>query len=178
MLVDMATDFVQDSLALLERTPGALDALLRGLPAAWTSATEGEGTWSPYVVIGHLIHCEKADWMPRVRMIVEHGDAKTFEPLDREAQFREGTERDLDSMLEELRVLRAANLAELRGMGLGEAELEREGSHPAFGKVTLRQLLATWTAHDMAHVVQIARTMAKRYREEVGPWAEYLSVMR
>lgn len=174
----MATQFLDESLALLERTPGALDALLRGLPEAWTSATEGEGTWSPYVVVGHLIHCEKADWMPRVRTIVEHGSAKTFEPLDREAQFREGSQRDLGEMLEELRALRATNLAELRGMNLGEEDLQREGSHPSFGKVTLRQLLATWTAHDMAHVLQIARTMAKRYREEVGPWAEYLSVMR
>jgi hypothetical protein len=170
--------FLEESMALLERTPGALDALLRGLPSAWSAATEGERTWSPYVVIGHLIHCEKADWMPRVRMILEHGSAKTFEPLDREAQFREGTQRDLGAMLEELRVLRAANLAELRGMNLSEEDLQREGLHPAFGRVTLRQLLATWTAHDMAHVVQIARTMAKRYREEVGPWAEYLSVMR
>jgi len=174
----MATFFLDESLALLERAPGSLDALLRGLPSGWTQATEGEGTWSPYVVIGHLIHCEKADWMPRVRMIVQYGSAKTFEPLDREAQFREGAQRDLGAMLEELRALRAANLAELRGMKLSDADLEREGSHPAFGQVTLRQLLATWTAHDMAHVVQIARTMAKRYREDVGPWAEYLSVMR
>jgi hypothetical protein len=178
MLVIMATDFLHESLAVLERTPGALQALLHGLPEAWTLATEGEGTWSPYIVIGHLIHCEKADWMPRVRMILEHGRAKAFEPLDREAQFRAGSERDLAAMLEEFRVLRAANLVELRSMSLGDTDLEREGIHPAFGKVTLRQLLATWTAHDMAHVVQIARTMAKRYREEVGPWAEYLSVMR
>lgn len=174
----MAKQFLEESFALLERAPKALDALLAGLPEEWTRATEGEGTWSPYIVIGHLIHCEKADWMPRVRMILEHGRAKAFEPLDREAQFREGTERDLPSMLEELRALRLRNLAELRGMKLDDCDLEREGIHPAFGKVTLRQLLATWTAHDMAHVVQIARTMAKRYREEVGPWAEYLSVMR
>ncbi len=174
----MAQSFLDESMALLTGTPAALDALLRGLPEAWTLATEGEGTWSPYIVIGHLLHCEKADWMPRVRMIREHGTAKPFEPLDREAQFRDGTSRDLAAMLNEWRPLRAANLEELRAMQLSEADLERQGTHPAFGPVTLRQLLATWTAHDMAHVVQIARTMAKRYREEVGPWAEYLSVMR
>jgi hypothetical protein len=174
----MATVFVDESIALLERTPVSLDALLRGLPEAWIFATEGEGTWSPYIVVGHLIHCERADWMPRVRMIREHGAAKTFEPLDREAQFRDGVERSLAAMLDEWKALRAANLEELRGMQLSDADLERRGTHPAFGAVTLRELLATWTAHDMAHLVQIGRTLARRYREEVGPWAEYLSVMR
>lgn len=177
MLVDMRTDFLQESLMLLEKTPGTLDALLRGLPAIWTSATEGEGTWSPEVVVGHLIHCEKADWMPRVRMIREHGSSRSFAPLDREAQLREAP-RTLAEMLAEFAALRGENLRELRALELGEGDLEQQGRHPAFGLVTMRQLIATWTAHDLAHLVQIARTMARRYEAEVGPWAQYLSVMR
>ena len=174
----MSADFLEESLAVLTRTPATLDALLRGLPAGWTEATEGPGTWSPYVVIGHLIHGEKSDWMVRLRVILEHGTSQPFRPVDREAQFRDNTARPLAELLDEFRALRDANVTNLRTLNLQPAQLELQGTHPAFGPVTARHLIATWTAHDLAHVVQIGRVMARRYQQEVGPWAEYLSVMR
>ncbi len=173
----MGHSFLEESLSVLERTPAVLDSLLRGLPEGWTAADEGPGTWSPYVVVGHLIHLEKTDWMVRLGIILEHGAARPFDPVDREAQMRLGGERDLGEMLDEFARLRRENLARLRALELGEDELAREGRHPGLGVVTARQLLATWTAHDMAHLVQVGRVMAKRYRDEVGPWAQYLSVM-
>ncbi|WP_321476412.1 DinB family protein [uncultured Paludibaculum sp.] len=174
----MSVAFLDECLCVLTRTPGTLDALLRDLPKAWTTATEGPGTWSPYVVMGHLIHCEKADWMPRVAMILEHGPARAFDPLDREAQLSAGQDRPLVELLDEFSALRRANLARLRALELQPEQLALHGAHPALGPVTLRQLLATWTAHDLAHLVQVTRVMAKRYKQEVGPWAEYLSVMK
>ena len=174
----MTPAFLKESVAVLSRTPGVLDALLRDLPEAWTTATEGPDTWSPYDVIGHLIHGEKADWMERLVTILEHGPAKPFAPFDREAQFREGEKPSLGALLDEFKELRVANLARLGALQLTEAHLEMQGTHPAFGLVTARQLLATWTAHDLAHLLQISRVMAKRYKSEVGPWAQYLSVMK
>ena len=162
---------------VLERTPDVLRTLLLGLPAEWTDATEGPDTWSPYVVVGHLIHGERADWIPRARIILAHGRARPFEPFDRLAQFRESEGKTLPELLDEFARLRAESLATLRGWALTDAQLALEGTHPALGQVTLRQLLATWVAHDLGHLVQIARTMAKRYRESVGPWRAYLSVM-
>lgn len=173
----MASFFLAECTAVLERTPVVLNAMLRGLPEAWTSCTEGEGTWSPYTVVGHLIHGEKADWMPRLAIILEHGTSRPFPPFDREAQFRESAERTLDELLDEFAERRRASLAQLAEMNIQPEQLELEGTHPAFGKVTARQLLATWTAHDLSHLVQVNRSMAKRYRTEVGPWAQYLSVM-
>ena len=170
----MAEPFLEECLAVLSRTPATLDALLRDLPEAWTSATEGEGTWSPYVVVGHLIHGERVDWMPRVKIILEHGPSRPFDPFDREVQ-RGGS---LPEMLDEFRALRCGNLERLRALNLQPGQFDLLGAHPAFGEVTLRQLLATWTAHDLSHIVQIARVMAKRFRQQVGPWAEYLSVMK
>lgn len=170
--------FVEECLSLLARTPGTLDALLRDLPEAWTEATEGPGTWSPYVVIGHLIHGEKADWMNRLTIILEHGPSQTFEPFDREAQLRESHGKALPALLDEFSALRRKNLERLRALHLQPAQLELQGTHPALGLVTARQLLATWTAHDLTHIVQISRVMAKRYKEDVGPWAAYLSVMK
>ncbi|BDC51797.1 hypothetical protein F183_A41120 [Bryobacterales bacterium F-183] len=161
-----------ESVAILERTPRVLYAALRGLPDVWVHAvTEGPGTWSPYQVVGHLIHCERVDWMVRVETILQHGTAVTFAPLDREVH----AQGSLDELLDEFAGLRAASLARLK---VAPEDLEREGTHPALGRVTLGQLIATWTAHDMAHLLQIYRVMARRYRDEVGPWAEYLSVMR
>jgi hypothetical protein len=171
--------FLAESIAVLERTPAVLNTLLRGLPAAWTDAvTEGAGTWSPYIVIGHLIHAEKADWIPRLRTIVEHGCSKAFEPFDREAQFRDSAGKSLEVLLDEFASLRQQSLQQLRSHDLQPEQLDLQGTHPAFGAVTLRQLLATWTAHDLAHLVQINRVMARRYQDEVGPWAAYLSVMK
>ena len=173
----MESSFLEESLAILSRTPSALDALLRGLPEAWTEATEGPGTWSPYVVIGHLIHGEQTDWMPRLAIILAHGTGRPFETFDREAQLS-AERKPLPALLDKFASLREGNLAQLRRLSLQPADLEKQGIHPAFGPVTLRQLLATWTAHDLAHILQVSRTMARRYRSEVGPWAEYLSVMR
>ncbi len=163
--------------AVLERTPQTLRALLGGLPDAWTEATEGPGTWSPYVVVGHLIHGERADWIARARIILAQGAERRFAPFDREAQFRESAGRSLDALLREFATLRAENLATLRAWRLTDAQLALDGEHPAFGAVTLRQLLATWVAHDLSHLTQIARTMATQYRDAVGPWRAYLSVM-
>jgi hypothetical protein len=173
----MAGDFLEESLAVLTRTPATLDALLRDLPDAWITATEGPETWSAYTVMGHLIHGEKVDWMARVGIILEHGPRRPFEAFDREAQFRDKL-RPVGALLDEFAHLRRDNVTRLRNLRLRPAQLELTGVHPALGEVTLRQLLATWTAHDLAHLVQITRVMARRYRGEVGPWAEYLSVMR
>jgi len=164
-------------IAVLERTPRTLGALLAGLPPAWTDATEGPDTWSPYVVIGHLIHGERTDWMPRARIILAQGPDRRFTPYDRLAQFRESQGRPLEHLLDEFAGLRASNLATLTGWQLTDAQLALTGEHPAFGSVTLRQLLATWVAHDLAHLVQVARVMATQYRDAVGPWRAYLSVM-
>ena len=166
-----------ESIAVLERTPNVLDALLRGLPEQWIQATEGADTWSPYSVVGHLIHAERTDWMVRVRTILEHGPSKAFAAFDPEAQFQESEPKALEALLDDFRLARATNLNELRELRLQDPQLELEGTHPALGRVKLRQLLATWTAHDLAHLLQISRTMAKRYKDDVGPWAQYLSVM-
>jgi hypothetical protein len=174
----MATPFLDECLSVLMRTPRVFDALLRDLPEAWTSATEGAGTWSPYVVAGHLIHAEKADWMPRLDIILKHGPARPFDAFDREAQFRDSDGKSLPTLLDEFSSLRRDNLARLRAMNLEPAQFELEGAHPSLGKVTVRQLLATWTAHDLAHLLQVSRVMAKRYKQDVGPWAEFLSVMK
>lgn len=166
-----------EATALLSRTPATLDALLRGLPEAWVTANEGPGTWSPYDIVGHLNHGERADWMPRLRRILEHGDGRAFEPFDREAQFTESAGRSLDTLLDDFAALRAGNLADLAALHLTDADLARPGLHPSLGRVTLRQLLATWVAHDLDHVVQIARVMGRLYADEVGPWRQYLRVI-
>jgi hypothetical protein len=174
----MSALFLEECLAVLTRTPATLDAMLRGLPEQWTATTEGPRTWSPYTVIGHLIHGEKTDWMPRVMVILEHDADRSFEPFDREAQFRDSQGKPISGLLDEFTKRRRDNLVRLRTLDLQPAQLELVGTHPALGRVTLRQLVATWTAHDLAHILQVSRVMAKRYKEEVGPWAEYLSVMR
>jgi len=166
-----------EGLAILERTPATLRAMLAGLSPAWTDATEGPETWSPYVIVGHLIHGERADWIPRARIILAQGEHRRFTPYDRFAQFRESQGRSLGELLDELARLRAENLATLAAWRLTDAELALEGEHPEFGAVTLRQLLATWVAHDLGHVAQTARVMAKQYRDAVGPWRAYLPVM-
>ena len=166
-----------NAIAVLERTPATLRSLLLGLPAAWTDATEGPDTWSPYVVVGHLIQGERSDWIPRAQIILAQGPERRFTPFDRFAQFRESEGKSLTELLDEFARLRAENLSTLKGWQLTDAQLALEGQHPAFGAVTLRQLLATWVAHDLGHVVQVSRVMAKQYRDAIGPWAEYLSVM-
>lgn len=164
-------------IAVLERTPHALRAALAGLGTVWTDATEGPETWSPYIILGHLTHGERTDWIPRAQIILAQGVNRRFTPFDRFAQFRESQGKSLADLLEEFSRLRADNIATLAGWRLTDAQLALEGEHPEFGAVTLRQLLATWVAHDLGHVAQIARVMAKQYREAVGPWRAYLPVL-
>jgi hypothetical protein len=169
---------IRDITALLARTPAMLDALLRDLPEAWTRRNEGGESWSAYDVVGHLIHGEKTDWIPRARIILEHGESRPFDKFDRLAQFRDSEEKSLDALLDEFAQLRASNLDTLRGMNLRDDDLARRGTHPALGTVTLGQLLATWAGHDLTHLHQISRVMAHQLREDVGPWTRYLGVMQ
>lgn len=164
-------------IAILERTPRTFRVMLEGLSSAWTDSSEGPDTWSPYIIVGHLIHGERADWIPRARIILAQGEDSRFTPFDRFAQFRESEGKSLAQLLDEFARLRAENLVILRDFNLTDAQLALEGEHPEFGAVTMRQLLATWVAHDLGHIAQTARVMAKQYREAVGPWREYLPVM-
>jgi DinB superfamily len=169
---------LQNTIALLSRTPFALDALLRDLPEAWTFCNEGEKTWNAFDVVGHLIHGERTDWMPRARMVLQFGESKTFVPFDRWAQVRESQGKSLPQLLDEFACLREKNLGELRALNLQAADFERRGRHPALGVVTLSQLLAAWVAHDLTHLHQLSRIMAHQYRQAVGPWSAYLGVMQ
>jgi hypothetical protein len=166
-----------EAVAILERTPDTLRAMLEKLPSVWTDADEGADSWSPFVVVGHLIHGERTDWIPRARVVLEQGPDRRFTPYDRFAQLQESRGKSLGDLLEEFSMLRSGNLETLKGWRLTEGQLVLEGLHPDFGPVTLRQLLATWVAHDLGHIAQIARVMAKQYREEVGPWRAYLPIM-
>ena len=168
---------LDEATAILARTPATLDALLRGLPDGWIHAHEGGETWSPFDVIGHLIHGEQTDWVPRCRIILEHGEARAFDKFDRFAQFELAKGRTLDSLLDEFATLRRASLRDLAALDLADADLERRGTHPVFGCVTLGQLLATWVAHDLDHVIQVARVMGRQYSDAVGPWRAYLRVI-
>jgi hypothetical protein len=165
------------TVSLLARTPAALDALLRDLPETWTLHNEGENTWNVFDIVGHLIHGERTDWMPRARMILRAGEAQTFEPFDRWGHVRESQGKSLAQLLDEFARCRSANLGELRAWNLRQEDLERRGRHPALGVVTLSQLLATWAAHDLTHLHQVSRVMAHQYREAVGPWSKYLGVL-
>jgi hypothetical protein len=169
---------VEETISLLTRTPAVLDALLRDLPEVWTLRNEGQETWSAFDVVGHLIHGERTDWMPRARMILQHGETQTFAPFDRSAQQRESQGKSLGQLLDEFAALRTENLRELRALQLRPEDLERRGRHPALGVVTLSQLLATWAAHDLTHLHQISRVLAHQYREAVGPWSAYLGVLQ
>lgn len=168
---------LEDALAVLGRTPESLRALLAGLPETWVSATEGEGTWSPYDVIGHLIHGEHTDWIPRARHILA-GESRPFEKFDRAAQFTESRGKSLDELLATFAELRRENVKTLAGLRLTEEDFARKGTHPELGEVTLGQLLATWVVHDLDHVAQVARAMSKVYAGAVGPWQAYLSILR
>jgi len=174
----MAHHHLEDSIALLERFPRSLHALLDGLSDSWLAHNEGPDTWSVRDVVRHLAYLERVDWMSRVRMILETGEDPAFPPLDR-VGFREtGEGRPLSDFLAEFSLLREHNLSELRSLRLGEDELERTGRHPALGVVRLSELLATWVTHDLSHLHQISRVMAYQYRDKVGPWREYLGVLR
>jgi hypothetical protein len=168
---------LDEAMTILARTPRTLDAMLRGLPDAWAVAHEGGDTWSPFEVMGHLVHGERTDWLTRVRIILAEGESRPFTPFDRLAQFAAFEVRTLESLLDEFSRLRGDSLQALSAMELTSNDFDRTGRHPAFGRVTLRQLLATWVAHDLDHVVQIARTLARQYSDEVGPWRAYLGVI-
>lgn len=162
---------------VLERTPATLRALLAGLDESWVRGTEGPETFSAFDVVGHLIDGEETDWMSRARIILARGPDLTFEPYDRFRHYARNRGRSLASLLAEFERLRAANLEELASWRLGAGELDLPGQHPSLGKVTLRQLLAGWVVHDLGHIAQIARVMAKQYRDEVGPWVPYMPVL-
>lgn len=169
---------LDQTISLLERTPATLNALLHDLPDAWTSRNEGPATWSAFDVVGHLIHGERTDWMPRAKMILQFGESRTFERFDRLAQTHDSQGKSLDQLLDEFSRLRSENLRELRALNLQPADLALAGRHPAFGTVTLAQLLATWAVHDLTHLHQISRIMAYQYRDAVGPWTAYLGVLQ
>ena len=164
-------------IAVLERTPATFRAVLAGLPEAWTTTNEGPATFSAFDNVGHLIHGERTDWIPRAGIILAQGANHRFEPYDRFAQVRESAGKTLAHLLDEFAGLRARNLDTLRGWNLTEAHLALEGEHPELGPVTLRQLLATWVAHDLGHLAQTSRVMARQYRDAVGPWRAYLPVL-
>jgi hypothetical protein len=173
-----ATTFdLANAMEVLERTPATFRALLAGLPDAWTAPNEGPDTFSAFDNLGHLVHGERTDWIPRARIILEHGRARPFEPFDRFAQAHESRGKRVADLLDELETLRAQNLHTLRGWRLTARELALEGEHPALGRVTLAQLLATWVVHDLGHLAQTSRVMAKQYRDEVGPWRAYLPIL-
>jgi hypothetical protein len=167
-----------DALPVLRRTPTVLRDLLERLPSSWSAATEGPDTWSPFDVMGHLIHGERTDWMPRVEHLLRHGDTVPFPPFDREAMFAASRGRSLAELLDTFAEERARSLARLAALNLGDADLARTGRHPEFGVVTLGQHLATWATHDLSHISQIVRTMANQYRDAVGPWRAYLSILQ
>src|SRR6202451_683872 len=169
---------LQDTISLLARTPGSLDALLRDLPETWTLRNEGGDSWSAFDILGHLIHGERTDWMPRARIILQHGESRAFEPFDRWAQSRESRGKSLQQLLDEFAQLRSENLQQLRAFDLQPEDLDKRGRHPALGTVTLSELLATWAVHDLTHLHQISRVMANQYRGAVGPWSKYLGVLQ
>ena len=173
MLFDLHT-----GISVLERTPGVLDALLHDMPEAWTDGNDGPGTWSPKEVVAHMIGAEETDWMARMRIILAQASDKRFTPFDRTGSIERNADRPLNGLLAEFRTLRERNLVELRGIHLTPEHLLLTGEHPEFGAVTLEQLLSTWVAHDLGHITQVTRTMARQYRDAVGPWRAYLSTLR
>jgi hypothetical protein len=179
-----ATQFsMAETTAVLTRTPATLDALLRGMPDIWVRRNEGrtadgEATWSAFDIVGHLIVGERTDWMPRARIILQHGEARAFHPFDRLAQGKESQGKSLSQLLDEFARLRKENLTALQALNLQPEDLSRRGKHPALGIVTLAELLATWAVHDLTHLHQLSRVMAHQYRDAVGPWSAYLGVLK
>jgi len=167
-----------EATALLTRTPATLDALLRGLPDIWVRRNEGKDTWSAFDIMSHLIVGERTDWMPRVRIILENGEGRPFDPFDRFARSREDRDQPLAQLLDDFANARKESLAALHALNLQPQDLTRQGRHPALGVVTLSQLLATWAAHDLTHLHQLSRVMAHQYHDAVGPWSAYLGVMQ
>jgi DinB superfamily len=173
------TEFnVADAVAVLTRTPATLDSLLCGLPSVWVHSNEGKDTWSPFDILGHLVFAERTDWMPRVRILLEHGEARPFDPFDRFAHLNENQGKSLKQLLDDFAGLRRDSLAALDALNLPPEALHRRGRHPALGAVTLSELLAAWVVHDLTHLHQLSRVMAHQYRDRVGPWSAYLGVLQ
>ncbi|MEP0984167.1 DinB family protein [Ekhidna sp.] len=168
---------LEKSIPILERTPDILNQLLRNLPNDWVSHNEGPDTWSPFDVVGHLIHGENTDWIPRVKIILAYSDGKAFEPFDRFAQYELSKGKTLDSLLGEFQLLRKKNIQELKGLKLTDQDLLKTGRHPELGIITLKNLLAAWVVHDLGHINQITRVMARQYTHEVGVWTQYMKVL-
>jgi hypothetical protein len=169
---------LKKSIEILERTPATIEQLLSGISDVWIYTNEGENTWSPFDVLGHLLHGEKTDWIERLNIILSDSGNKKFTPFDRFAQFNDSKGKTINDLLKEFKELRQKNMSILKSKNIDESMLNRKGIHPALGEVTLENLLATWVAHDLNHISQIVRVMAKQYKSEVGPWAEYLRIMR
>ncbi|NCU02353.1 MAG: DinB family protein [Chitinophagaceae bacterium] len=167
----------EQAIEILERTPAVLKTLLANIAADWVMNNEGPDTFSPYDVVGHLIHGERTDWVVRAKLILEHGTAKPFAPYDRFAQYEESKDKTLQQLLDEFETVRAENTRWLKNLTLTEQDLERKGKHPVLGEVTLRNLLSTWVVHDLTHLAQITRVMAKQYKEELGPWPEFFRIL-
>lgn len=168
---------IEEAIQILETTPDVLNVFLSNVPDTWIDADEGPETWSPFDILGHLVHGEKTDWINRTRIILESGESKRFEPFDRFAQFEDSKGKSLPALLEEFEELRRKNVHYLREQALSVDDYEKTGVHPELGEVTLKQLLATWVVHDLSHIRQIARVLAKQYKAEVGPWEKYLRVV-
>ncbi len=169
---------LDQSIEILRTTPRVIEAYLSTLSKSWIKNNEGEGTWSPYDILGHLIFGEKTDWMKRIKIVLSDSDNKEFEPFDRFAQLQEDQSRPIETLIQEFKDLRKKNLDELASLNITEKDLSRIGIHPELGEITLKQLLATWAVHDLGHIAQISRVMAKQYVKEVGPWVEYLSFLK
>jgi hypothetical protein len=168
---------LEQTVLLLARTPDVLNSLLRNLPEAWTMRNEGPGTWTVFEVVAHLIHAEREDWIPRARCILVHGETQPFAPFNREGNFGESRPKSLEVLLDEFSDARAESLQALSEMNLRPPDLEKKGTHPALGPVTLSELLATWAAHDLTHLHQISRIMGSQYKEAVGAWSRFLGVL-
>ena len=168
---------LEQAIQILRQTPATLDTLLRPLSNSWIEGNEGPNTWNPFDVVGHLIHGEETDWIPRARLIIDYGEERPFQPFDRVAMFEKSKGKSLTKLLETFSELRRSNIKQLEQMNLTSATLEKHGTHPELGTVTLGQLLASWVVHDLGHIAQIVRVMARQYREEVGPWTAYLSIL-
>ena len=166
------------TIEILQRTPVVLSALLNGISEKWTSQNEGEDTWSPFDVVGHLIHCEQTNWIPRLDILLFEGENKTFAPVDMTAQFTNSKGKTMNELLHEFGAIRKLNIQRLTRFHIKESDFNKKAMHPKYGKVTLSELIATWAVHDLDHLAQISRVMAKQYKAEVGPWINYLKILR
>jgi hypothetical protein len=170
---------MKEAIEVLERTPQSLENFLSGLSDAWLKCNEGEGTWNIYEVIEHLIEGEKNNWLPRLEIILQEDESKVFPPFDRYSHLSEGDETKLiEKKLLEFKKIRIQNIAKLNTLIENESDLEKTGAHPVFGEVKARELLSTWVVHDLTHIAQIVRILAERYRLDVGPWIEYLGILK